>query len=130
MPRAEGTFDIDSWEPQTYDEREGATLSRVRITKTFRGGLEGASTTDILTAVAQVETSAAYCGFERFTGALHGREGTFVLHHTATSAGDEQTLHWTVLPDSGTGELRGITGGGGIVNDGGAHSYHLDYELG
>ncbi|RCG29097.1 DUF3224 domain-containing protein [Sphaerisporangium album] len=129
MPRAEGTFDIESWEPQTYDEREGATLTRVHITKAFHGDLEGTSTTDIVTAVGRVETSAAYAGFERFTGSVHGRKGTFVLHHNATSEGGDRSLSWTILPDSGTGELQGITGTGNIVNDDGAHSYTLDYEL-
>ncbi|GAA3414628.1 hypothetical protein GCM10018952_35900 [Streptosporangium vulgare] len=129
MPRATGTFTIDSWDPQPYDEGEGATLSRVHITKTFDGDLAGTSTTDIITAIAQVETSAAYAGFERFTGTAHGRKGTFVLHHTATSHAGGSGLSWTILPESGTGELRGIRGGGQIVNEDGAHSFHLDYEL-
>jgi hypothetical protein len=130
VPRANGTFDIDSWEPQAIDERDGATLNRVHVTKTFHGDLEGTSTADILTAMAQVEGSAAYVGFERFTGGVHGRKGSFVLHHTARSYAGEQSLSWTVLPDSGTGELLGIQGGGQIVNDDGVHSFHLDYELG
>jgi hypothetical protein len=73
VPRANGTFDIDSWEPQAIDERDGATLNRVHLTKTFHGDLEGTSTADILTVMAQVEGSAAYVGFERFTGGVHGR---------------------------------------------------------
>ncbi|MER5648993.1 DUF3224 domain-containing protein [Streptosporangium sp. NPDC002524] len=129
MPHATGTFTVDSWEQRPYDEAEGATLSRVHLTKTFDGDLAGTSTTDIITAIAQVETSAAYAGFERFTGTAHGRRGTFVLHHTATSGPGESALSWTILPDSGTGELLGIRGGGQIVNDDGAHSFHLDYEL-
>ncbi|GAA3430129.1 DUF3224 domain-containing protein [Streptosporangium nondiastaticum] len=129
MPRATGTFSIDSWEPDPYDEAEGAALSRVHIVKTFDGGLKGTSTTDIITGVVS-EDSAAYAGFERFTGTLDGREGTFVLHHNATSHAGESDLSWTVLPGSGTGGLAGLRGGGRIVNDGGAHSYHLDYELG
>ncbi|WP_326829558.1 DUF3224 domain-containing protein [Streptosporangium sp. NBC_01810] len=64
------------------------------------------------------------------TGTAHGRKGTFVLHHTATAHAGESALSWTILPDSGTGELLGIRGGGQIVNDDGAHSFHLDYELG
>jgi hypothetical protein len=129
MPRAAGTFSIDSWEPQPYDEAEGAALSHVHITKTFDGDLQGTSTTDIITAMARVETSAAYCGFERFTGTVHGRKGTFVLHHTATAHAGESSLSWTILPDSGTGELLGIRGGGEIVNNEGAHSFDLGYEL-
>ncbi|GIH89926.1 DUF3224 domain-containing protein [Planobispora siamensis] len=129
MPRATGTFTIDSWEPEPYDEREGTTLTRVHLTKTFHGDLEGTSTTDIITATGQVESSAAYAGFERFTGTVHNRKGSFVLHHTATAHADESSLSWTILPTSGTGELTGIRGGGQIVNGNGRHSFHLDYEL-
>ncbi|MEU8269376.1 DUF3224 domain-containing protein [Sphaerisporangium sp. NPDC049002] len=77
----------------------------------------------------EVEGSAAYVGFERFTGGVHGRKGSFVLHHTATGSAGEQSLSWTILPDSGTGELLGIRGGGQIIPDDGEHFFHLDYEL-
>ena len=129
MPRAEGTFDIDKWDGESYDEREGATLGRAHIEKTFQGGLRGTSATDILTAMAQVEGSAAYVGFERFTGTVGERTGTFVLHHNASGSGGEQWMTWTIVPDSGTGELRGIRGEGQICATDGVHSYHLDYEL-
>ncbi|GLW08278.1 hypothetical protein Misp01_34080 [Microtetraspora sp. NBRC 13810] len=129
MTRASGTFDINVWDAQEYDEREGAKLARVHITKTFHGGLTGTSTADIITAVAQGEKSMAYSGFERFTGSLDGREGTFVLCHFAGPSDGDGSLVWCVLPDSGTGELRGLRGAGGIVNDAGVHSWHLDYEL-
>ena len=94
-----------------------------------QGGLDGTSTTDIITAISQVEGSAGYAGFERFTGALDGRQGTFVLQHNAEGSGGEQWMTWRVLPDSGTGDLRGIRGEGQIIVAGGKHSYHLDYEL-
>ncbi|MEV5410284.1 DUF3224 domain-containing protein [Thermopolyspora sp. NPDC052614] len=129
MPRAEGTFEIDGWDEQPYDEREGAKLSRVHVTKTFRGGLDGTSTTDIITAISQVEGSAGYVGFERFTGALDGRPGTFVLQHNAEGSGGEGWMTWHILHGSGTGDLRGIRGEGQVVVEGGKHSYHLDYEL-
>lgn len=129
MPRAEGTFEIDGWDEQTYDEREGARLSRAHVTKTFQGGLDGTSTTDILIAIGQVEGSAGYVGFERFTGTLDGRQGTFVLQHNAEGSAGEQWMTWRILPDSGTGDLHGIRGEGQIMLEGGKHSYHLDYEL-
>ncbi|MEO3811435.1 DUF3224 domain-containing protein [Sphaerisporangium sp. B11E5] len=130
MPRATGGFHIESWDQETIDDREGATIGRVHVTKTFHGDLEGTSTADLLTAAGQVEGSAAYVAFERFTGTAHGRKGSFVLHHTASGSGGERSLSWTILPDSGTGELKGVTGGGDIViQEDGGHAYVLDYEL-
>ncbi|WP_199723384.1 DUF3224 domain-containing protein [Micromonospora sp. CV4] len=128
--RAEGTFTLDTWDQEPYDEAEGTTLAEARISKTFSGDLAGTSLTRILMCRTPMETSAAYVGFERFTGSLAGRVGSFVLHHTAGSDGDGSALAWTVVPDSGTGELRGLRGGGQIIGgpDGG-HAYLLDYDL-
>ncbi|MEV0127930.1 DUF3224 domain-containing protein [Dactylosporangium sp. NPDC050688] len=129
--RTVAPFDIEGWEEDVYDERPGARLSRTRITKTFTGDFTGTSEAETLMCRAPVEGSAAYVGFERLTGALHGRTGTFVLHHTASGSGGQRGGSWTVVPDTGTGELTGISGAGEIViAEDGAHTLVLEYELG
>jgi hypothetical protein len=129
--RAVAPFTIEGWEEDVYDERPGARLSRTRITKTFTGDFTGTSEAETLMCRAQVEESAAYVGFERFAGSLHGRTGTFVLHHTASGSGGQRGGSWTVVPDTGTGELTGLSGAGEIViDDDGAHTLVLAYELG
>jgi uncharacterized protein DUF3224 len=123
---ATSTFTIDSWEQATWDEAEGGTLSRARVTKTFTGDLEGTSVAELLFAQAPVEESRAYVGFERVTGRLDGREGTFVLHHTAGASG----ISWTILPDSGTAALHSITGTAHIdIAPDGTHTLTLDYDI-
>ena len=74
--------------------------------------------------------SAAYCGLERFGGSVNGRTGTFVFHHTATMSRAGASLSLTIVPDSGTDELKGISGAG-TIGDGpdGGHTFELDYEL-
>ena len=44
---AMGTFEIESWEEEPYDEREGARLTRTRLTKTFHGDVEGESIAEL-----------------------------------------------------------------------------------
>jgi hypothetical protein len=61
--------------------------------------------------------------FELFSGAVGGREGTFVLHHRASSGGPTRLL---VVPGSGTGDLGRITGSARIEGD----RPTLDYDLG
>jgi hypothetical protein len=127
--QATGTFTLDTWEAQPYDEREGATLTRTHVTKTFSGEIEGRSTAELLMANAQ-DGSAAYVGFERIIGSIHGRVGTFVLHHNATMSRGTQSASWTVVPESGTGELRGLRGEARITQDAdGGHTFTLDYDL-
>jgi hypothetical protein len=128
---ATGTFDIDRWEQRTYDERDGARLDRASVDKTFHGDLEGGSTAQLLLAGSTaVETSRAYVAIERIEGRLHGRTGSFVLHHTAIGSAEGGSAEWTIVPDTGSGELRGLRGRMAIAIDpDGTHRYTLDYEL-
>jgi hypothetical protein len=127
--RATGTFAIESWEPTPYDEAEGAALTRTRVTKTFRGEIEGTSTAELLMAAAG-ESSMAYVGFERIAVSVHGHAGTFVLHHNAIASAQGQSATWTVLPHSGTGALQTLRGEARIVNEpDGGHTFILDYEI-
>jgi len=76
-----------------------------------------------------VKGSAGYVAIEKVTGSLHERRGTFVLQHSGTMAGGEQQLNITVVPDSGTHELAGLTGSLKIAIADGVHSYELEYSL-
>ncbi|MBA2475563.1 MAG: DUF3224 domain-containing protein [Actinobacteria bacterium] len=126
---AAGRFDIDSWDDEPYDERDGVKLTRTRVTKTFHGDVEGESTAELLMAFAQ-DGSAAYVGFERIVGSVHGRSGSFVLHHSATTSSAGSSASWSVVPDSGTGDLRTLSGEATIANEpAGGHTFELDYEL-
>ncbi|MDP8926247.1 MAG: DUF3224 domain-containing protein [Actinomycetota bacterium] len=102
------------------------------MAKTYRGVVEGKSTGEFLIAYGAEEGSAAYVGFERITGRVHGRSGSFVLHHSASSAGSRgaRSTTWSVVPNSGTSELRGLRGEARIFNEpDGGHSLTLVYEL-
>jgi hypothetical protein len=128
--RATGTFEIGGWDEEPYDEREGAKLSRTRVTKVFRGDVEGESVADLLMAYGAEEGSAAYAGFERVVGSAHGRSGSFVLHHSATMTRGEGESSLSVVPDSATGKLRGLRGTARISREpDGGHSFTLDYDL-
>lgn len=133
MMTAEATFTLDSWDQAAYDEAVhdelgGAILARARVTKTWVGDIEGTSTAELLLATAG-EGSAAYVGLERIVGSVLGRRGSFVLHHTATATAQSAT--WSVVPDSGTGDLAGLRGTAQIAIDAdGGHSFTLDFELG
>jgi len=83
----------------------------------------------MLTAGTSVKDSAGYVAIERVSGALHGRKGSFVLQHSGIMTRGAPQLTITVVPDSGTGELAGLTGTMGITIAGGKHSYDFEYTL-
>jgi hypothetical protein len=66
---------------------------------------------------------------ERVTGTLKGRTGSFVLQHSGTMTRGTPQLSVTVVPDSGTGQLEGLTGTMNIKIDSGKHSYEFEYTL-
>ena len=116
--------------PQATDTpTEGSPLGRMSIDKQFHGDIEGTSKGEMLTAGTPIKNSAVYVAVERVTGTLHGKTGTFALHHTGIMNRGAQSLTITVVPDSGTGELTGITGTLSIEIANGKHSYVFDYAL-
>ncbi len=128
---ANATFSIDSWNQDALDDAPGAPLARAAVSKTYAGDLEGTSSTHVLLAGdPDNEDARAYVGVERFTGALGGRHGSFVLIHSAVAAGVDTHVAWTILPASGTDELAGISGRAELtVDDAGGHALRLHYEL-
>jgi hypothetical protein len=128
--RASGTFEV-RMSPQAPDEgAEGAGISRMLIDKRFEGDLEGTSRGQMLAAGTGVAGSAGYVAMEQVTGKLGGRGGTFVLQHSGTMERGAARLTVSVVPDSGRGELEGLSGTMEIVIEEGQHSYVFDYALG
>ena len=127
--RATGSFDVKITPLATDSPAEGSTLGRMSIDKKFHGDLEATSTGEMLTAGTAIESSAGYVAIERVTGSLHGKRGTFALQHNATMTRGTGALNIIVVPDSGTGELTGLSGTLGIEIAGGKHAYVFEYTL-
>ena len=128
--KATGTFDVKIT-PQASDlAPEGPNLGRMSIDKTYHGDLEGPAKGEMITAAGiAVKESAAYSAVERVSGTLHGKKGSFALQHTGIMTRGTPSLNVTVVPDSGTGELTGLTGRMDIIIEGKQHSYVLEYEI-
>jgi hypothetical protein len=126
---AGGTFEVEMNPQPPYDTAGGVSLGRVSISKQFRGDLEASSTVEMLSAMTEVRGSAGYVAIERVTGTLDGRAGGFVLQHAGTMTRGNAELSVTVVPDSGSGELKGIAGEMKIDIVDGKHFYAFDYTL-
>ncbi|HEY1945710.1 MAG TPA: DUF3224 domain-containing protein [Bryobacteraceae bacterium] len=123
---ANGTFEVKLL-PQPAEEK---TLGRMSIDKEFHGDLEAASKGEMLAATTSVKGSAGYVAMERVSGSLHGRTGTFVLQHSSAMTRGTPQQSVTVVPDSGTDQLAGLSGKMTIIIKDGKHSYEFEYELG
>ncbi len=128
--RATGSFEV-KLTPSVGEGRAGAwSPGRMTLDKRFKGDLEGTSRGEMLTAMTEVQGSAGYVAIEQVRGTLHGRSGTFLLQHFAVmTRGVPGDWTVTVVPDSGTGGLKGLTGRMTIAITAGQHAYALEYML-
>jgi len=127
---ARGSFSVEM-KPQadTGAEDGNTSLGRMSLDKCYEGDLVATATGEMLTAMTATEGSAGYVAIERVSGALEGRDGSFVLQHSGTMGHGDQSLTITVVPDSGTGELTGIEGRLKIEIVDGEHFYEFAYSL-
>ena len=131
--RAAASFKITGWE-QTSLEGTGPYLSRATVAKIYRGDLEGESDAELLMCQSDPRNPGAGAGYvasEQFTGSLGGRSGSFVIQHWGvTGRGGAEESGGHVVPGSGTGELKGLSGTVEIsVDSGGGHRLTLEYEF-
>ena len=128
MNHASGAFDVKIT-PQD-NSSQSSTLGRFILDKQYHGDLEAKSEGQMLSAGTEVKGSGAYVAIERVTGTLSGHSGSFTLQHAGTMTQDKRSLTITVVPDSGTGQLTGITGSMKInIAPGGKHTYDFEYAL-
>jgi len=125
--QANGSFDVKL---SPADEGADMPVGRMTIEKEFHGDLEGTSKGQMLMAASSsVPGSAGYVAIEKVTGALKGRAGSFYLQHTGVMTRGEGALTITVIPDSGTDQLVGLSGKMNIIITDSKHSYEFDYML-
>jgi hypothetical protein len=121
-----GSFETKMNAEPPYDVVDGVALSRASFEKKFSGPLDAVGVVEMLGARTPVEGSAGYVAIERVTGTLDGKRGTFVLQHTGSMMRGTPSLAVTVVPDSGTGELKGLSGRMDIQIVEGKHLYTFE----
>ena len=132
MMHATGTFDV-----KTTPEFQSAAApglyptARLAIEKQFVGGLKGEAIGVMLSVgTPKPGEVAAYVAIDQFTGSVDGKKGSFALTHRATmTKNGKADLEIQVVPDSGTGELQGITGTLTVDASKGGHRYDFAYSL-
>ncbi|MFE6839482.1 DUF3224 domain-containing protein [Streptomyces sp. NPDC057705] len=133
--RATGTFTVKAFVPTelTPDPAvsTGLPVGVATMEKSFEGEVAGRSATLFTSAFDQATGVGTYVAMESFEGSLHDRDGAFNFVHSATTSGSDRTAEFfTIVPSSGTGELAGISGAGGMAVDAdGTHRIWFDYQL-
>ena len=127
---AVGRTTVKTYQPTVFDEVPGApTLSDVRLTETFTGDIAGEGVAHVVQS-ARADGAGSFAGIERVRGSIGGKQGTFLLQVHGTVVAKQMKAEWFVVPDSGSGELHGLSGKMNIlVAADGTHSYEFDFKL-
>jgi len=120
-----GEFEV-SLMPQSDGDFEAG---RTTIDKKYFGDLKGIGKGQMLNVRTSVQGSAGYVAIEHVTGTLNGRLGSFTLQHSGIMNRGASKLAISVVPDSGTGELSGLSGEMNIIISEGKHYYEFTYTL-
>ncbi|MEO8160556.1 MAG: DUF3224 domain-containing protein [Arenimonas sp.] len=129
MAKASGSFSVKIT-PQAPEDGVGdPAIARMALHKQFEGELQGQARGQMLAIRGAVDGSAAYVALDRFEGELHGRHGGFSLHHRGLMDRGQPSLEVRIVPDSGSGELEGISGTLAIRIEDKQHFYDLEYQL-
>lgn len=122
---ATGSFNI-TLTPQTDD---GFESGRMTIDKVYSGELEGTGKGQMLSLRTAVAGSASYVALETVHGTVGDRTGSFTLQHNGSMIRGESKLQVNIVPDSGTEELKGISGTMEIDKVDEKHNYTLTYSI-
>jgi len=123
-----GQFEVNMNPSEAYAQGlDGNTMARMTLDKTFSGGLTATSKGEMLSAMTGISGSAGYVAMEQVSGTLSDRVGGFVLQHFGIMDKGSDRLILEVVPDSGTGELVGLSGTMKITMEDGQHHYEFDF---
>ena len=127
--KVSGKFEV-ALEPMTTHAEgvEGSTLARMSIDKIFHGELSAESKGEMLSAMTAVKGSAGYVAIEQVVGSLSGKKGSFILQHFGVMSNGKDRLILEVVPNSASGELKGLTGSMLIRIENGQHFYDFEYS--
>jgi hypothetical protein len=124
-----GSFDVTVQPLPNVEVSADAMLGRFLLVKKFSGALDASARGQMLSAGTTTKGSAGYVAIDQVEGSLDGRKGSFVLQHLGIMNRGAPTLSVTVVPDSGTDELAGLSGKLSINIVDGKHFYEFDYLL-
>lgn len=133
--KAQATFSVGNFRNTGVELNPPVTtalpVSVATMTKRYQGEIAGVSATMFTSAFDHASAKGTYVAMESFEGALHGKKGAFnFLHSASTDGGGRGDEFFRIVDGSGTDELAGISGTGGIAVDAdGTHRLWLEYEV-
>lgn len=129
MKTIKGKFEVKSTPLPLDEDLQSLGAMRMMFEKKFEGALAADGLVSMMGLMNGELGSGGYVALERVTGSVEGRDGSFCLQHSSTMERGKQKQSITVIPDSGTGQLQGISGSMVVEIVKGQHFYNFEYSL-
>ena len=125
-----GKFEVTLAPMEAYAQsKDCINLGRMSLEKVYFGELNATSQGEMLSARTTQKGSAGYVAIELVTGLLNAKQGSFALQHFGVMDKGQDRLILEVIPDSASGQLKGLSGTMTIKMEQGKHFYTFDYQL-
>jgi Protein of unknown function (DUF3224) len=129
LKQIKGTFEIQR-SPIASDELATTIgFTSAKFEKKFKGPLSATSLVSMMGIMNKELGSGAYVALEKITGQLEGLSGSFALMHSSSMDKGKPKQLISVVPDSATDQLKGLSGNMTIDIIEGQHNYTFDYEV-
>lgn len=129
MPVITGEFDVTMTPERMSVGASGFGFGRMVLDKRYHGALSASGNGEMLSFRGAQPNSAGYVAMERVEGVLEGLKGGFTLQHNGIMDRGMPSLSVLVVPDSGSGDLTGLSGKLDIRIEDGKHYYTFDYVI-
>ncbi len=134
--RIYGTYTPTKWDEVTIDVIEDKMkLTKAIVEFTFQGDIEGVAKVEYLMFYSHFDADdmhtaqAQYVGQIRIIGELQGKSGSFVVTDNGTFNGGVAVSELSIIPGSGTGELKDISGIGEYAADQKGCTWEMEISL-
>jgi hypothetical protein len=133
--KAEGSFSVDEFQPENLASKlsveTALPVSIATLVKRYTGNISGTSVTIFTAAFDRSAGKGTYVAMESFEGYIHDLSDSFnFMHSASTTSGSRENEIFRIVDQSGTRELEGISGTGGIeVDANGMHRIWIEYSL-
>lgn len=129
MKTINGKFEISATPLESDKVIQKLGGIQMNFEKQFFGPIEAKSSVSMLGVMNKNLGSGSYVALEIIEGTVVGLSGSFGMQHSSSMMRGKSEQSISVIPDSGTGELSGISGKMIIDIIDGQHFYTFEYSL-
>ena len=123
-----GQIKVAKWDEKSFLETQAPTKAHeAELAYTASGDLEGKFEGKYLMIYAD-DDHASYVGTLKFKGTIGDKTGSFFVTETGRFENGVASTAWHIVPDSGSGSFKSLTGIGKYVAVGDKVNYEFEVE--